>query len=327
MEIVPGLHQLQVPIPDNPLENVLPYLVRDGDGCLLVDSGWNTPKSFAALRRQLDELGVGLAGVRRLVMTHVHPDHFGLAGRVKEASGAEVLMHEREQYFIQTRYHHPEELLKRMASWLLLHGVPREEIGDLQFSSMAVRSFVVPAEPDTLLRGSEVLEAGAFRFEVIWTPGHSPGHICLYERSKKLLLTGDHVLPTITPNVSLHPEQTGNPLGDFLASLRALKGLEVEKVLPAHEYTFDDLQGRLQEIEEHHGVRLGEMVDAVSDGRRTAYQVAGGVTWATGSFEEFSPWMRRAAIGETLAHLEYLVAGGHLEKGMDAGIAIYERRR
>ena len=325
-EIVEGLYQLKTPMPEgNPLGFVLPYLfVGDGD-CLLVDSGWNTPESFEALRRQMDDLGLGLKAIRRLVVTHVHPDHYGLAGHVRQESGAQLIMHERDRAFIRSRYLEPEELLRIMARWLLTHGVPNGEMPDLQSSSMPMRAFVAIAEPDRLLQGGEVLEVGDFRLEVIWTPGHSPGHICFYDRRRKLLLTGDHVLPTITPNVSLHPEATGDPLGDYLASLRMLEDLDVKRVLPAHEYAFDDLRGRLREIEEHHEYRLGEMVESLSAGGTTAYEVARGVTWATGSFDSFSPWMRRAAIGETLAHLEYLVGEGRILRSEDGDVVRFRK--
>ncbi len=320
-EIVEGLYQLKTPMPEgNPLGFVLPYLfVGDGD-CLLIDSGWDTPESFDALRRQLDGLGLGLRTIRRLAVTHVHPDHYGLAGHVRRESGAQLFMHERDRSFIRSRYLEPDALLKTMAGWLLAHGVPQDEMTDIQSSSMPLRAFVAIAEPDHLLHGGEVLEAGDFRLEVIWTPGHSPGHICFYERRRRLLLTGDHVLPTITPNVSFHPEAMGNPLGDYLTSLRALEHLDVEKVLPAHEYAFADLRGRLREIEEHHQFRLSEMMDALSPGGSTAYEVARGVTWATGSYDSFSPWMKRAALGETLAHLEYLVEEGRVLKSEEGGV-------
>jgi len=219
-EVRSGLFQLKVPIPNNPLGWVLPYLVPGDDGYTLIDSGWNTPDAFDALEEELRAAGVTFDRIKRLIVTHVHPDHYGLAGRIKEACGAEVIMHQREQDFIRSRYREPEQLLERMAAWLIENGVPRDEMQDLQQSSMPARSFVVPAEPDSVLWGGETLDFGLFKFEVYWTPGHSPGHLCFYEREKRIILTGDHVLPTITPNVSLHPQQMGNPLGDYLASLR-----------------------------------------------------------------------------------------------------------
>ena len=324
-EVLSGLYQLKVPIPDNPIGYVLPYLIPGDDGYTLVDSGWNTPEAFAALEAELKEVGVSFDQIKRLLITHVHPDHYGLAGKIKEVCGAEVIVHQRERDFIRSRYRQPAQLLERMANWLIENGVPEDEMPDMQQSSMPARAFVVPVDPDTVLWGGETLDFGVYRLEVYWTPGHSPGHICFYERTQRVLLTGDHVLPTVTPNVSLHPQQQGNPLGDYLASLERLMPLEVEEVLPAHEYSFPDLQGRLREIIEHHDTRFDEMLAIVGDDGATAYDVASGIIWTTGTFQSFSHWTRRAAISETLAHLEYMVYQGRLHQTKENGINRYER--
>jgi glyoxylase-like metal-dependent hydrolase (beta-lactamase superfamily II) len=323
VQIADGLLQLKVPIPNNPLGWVLPYLIEGHDGWTFVDSGWNVPEAADALEQQLNDAGVGFAKLKTLLVTHIHPDHYGLAGRVKERSGAKVIIHQRERDLIRSRYKNPEQLLKTMGEWLVTHGVPAENTDDLRNSAMPVRSYVEAVEPDEVVWGGERLKIGRFHFEVWWTPGHSPGHICLLERSERFILTGDHVLPTITPNVSLHPQQLGNPLGDYIASLERLEGLDVKTVLPAHEYIFTDLNGRLRSIEQHHEQRLQEMLDVMGDQPRTAWYVAGGVKWVTGTLDTFSPWMQRAALGETLSHLEYLVAEDRLTKFTEDGVQYY----
>jgi glyoxylase-like metal-dependent hydrolase (beta-lactamase superfamily II) len=123
--------------------------------------------------------------------------------------------------------------------------------------------------------------------------------------------------------VSIHPQQQGNPLGDYMASLERLEGLDIERVLPAHEFMFDDLNARLRGIERHHEERLQEMIGVMGGKPATAYTVARGVKWATGSFDSFSFWMQRAAIGETLAHLEYLVVEDRLQRFMEDGVQYY----
>ena len=326
-EVAPGIYQLKVPIPDNPLGWVLPYLVPGDDGYTLIDCGWDTPEAFAALEDQLHELKLTFDDIRRLLVTHVHPDHYGMAGRIKEVCDASIIIHQRERDFIRSRYREPEQLLARMTTWLTEHGVPEDETPNLQSSSMPARAWVVPTEPDEVLWGGETLDFGTYKFIVYWTPGHAPGHICFYEPDQKIIMTGDHVLPTITPNVSLHPQQTGNPLGDYLASLQRLEPLEVDDVLPAHEYAFKDLRGRLREIVQHHKDRLIEMFGIIGDDEATAYEVASTVVWATGTFDTFSFWMRRAAISETLAHLEYAVQEGQLRQTKRDGVIRYEQTR
>ena len=325
-EVLPGLYQFKVPIPNNPLGWVLPYLLPGDDGYTLVDSGWNTPEAFAALEGELRDLNLTFADIKRLLVTHVHPDHYGLAGRIKEVCGAQVIIHQRERDFIRSRYKEPDQLLERMATFLSEHGVPKEEVDELKSSAMAVRGLVVPVEPDEVLWGGETLDfGGEYKFVVYWTPGHSPGHICFYEPTHRVILTGDHVLPSITPNVSYHPQQRGNPLGDYLASLQRLESLEVDTVLPAHQEDFTDLHGRLREIVQHHHERLDEMIAIIGDECTTGYHVASNVVWATGTFDTFSPFMRRAALGETLAHLEYAVQEGRLRQTRENGVICYEQ--
>jgi glyoxylase-like metal-dependent hydrolase (beta-lactamase superfamily II) len=263
--------------------------------------------------------------LKTLLVTHIHPDHYGLAGRVKEHSGAKVIIHQRERDLIRSRYRDPSQLLATMGDWLVMNGVPKEGIDDLKASAMPPRAYVDPAEPDEVVWGGERLPIGRFAFEVWWTPGHSPGHICFLERGKKFILTGDHVLPTITPNISLHPQQQGNPLGDYIASLERLEDLDVTQVLPAHEFMFDDLKARLRSIELHHRERLDEMIAAIGGSQRTAYEVAAKVKWVTGAFDTFSSWMQRAALGETIAHLDYLVVEGVLAKFLQDGIQYYKK--
>ncbi len=319
-EVIPGLYQLKVPIPNNPIGYVLPYLVDSPGGYTLIDPGWNADESVESLRRQLDELGLTFKDIKTVIATHIHPDHYGMAGRIREEAGCEVLLHEREVGFIQSRYTNPGPLLNQMGDWLTKHGIPAEERSELQYSSMPARRFVVETQPDRTLADGECVKLGKIEFRVIWTPGHTPGHICFHDERHELILTGDHILPTISPNVSLHPQSDDDPLGDYLRSMTKLRGLHTKKVLPAHEYSFDDLEARLDELEHHHALRLQEMVDSINAGASTAYDIAREVTWATGKFDEFNAWTRRAAVGETLSHLRYLSNEGRLSSWEEDGV-------
>ncbi len=180
-------------------------------------------------------------------------------------------------------------------------------------------------EPDELLGGGEIIRAGNLELEVIWTPGHSTGHICLYDRKNKVLFSGDHVLPVITSHISLLWDSVPDrdPLGDYLSSLEKLKPLEVETVLPAHEYVFNNLQGRLEELDHHHEERLQEMRTAIDGHWSTAFDVAKKITWAIGSFDMLADSMKLLATGETLAHLEFLHKRGVLSKKKESGVIFY----
>ena len=336
MKILDGIYQLLTPFPqfttedakrlrielqDHPrvtkgLPYVLPYLIKDGDDTVLVDCGWNTDSAYQALEEGMKEHGSHPNDITQLVITHVHPDHYGMAGRLKRLSSCDVVIHEKDAEVIKDRYFAPKGLADSMKAFMESNGVPALDSPTMSRGSMDMLDKVSPVPPDTEVKGGETISAGDFDFEVIWTPGHSPGHICLYEPNRKILLTGDHILPTITPNVSIHAQTHGSPLGDYMRSLEKLVDLDVEYVLPAHEFDIRDLKKRIREIEEHHIVRLEEMVKCVDSGGSTAWEVAGRVQWATGKLDDFEPFMQRAAVGETIAHLEYLFEVGRLAKVM-----------
>ncbi len=160
--------------------------------------------------------------------------------------------------------------------------------------------------PDVLIEdGARPLgERGPLR--AIWTPGHTPGHLCFAHETHDVLLTGDHVLPRISPNISPSPGDDADVLGQFLASLEALAGTEVDEVLPAHEYRFRGLPARVGQLREHHRARLAEILAVVGalDGCTTA-DVAERLTWSR-PWEQNQGVVRRSAIGETYAHLVHL---------------------
>jgi glyoxylase-like metal-dependent hydrolase (beta-lactamase superfamily II) len=162
---------------------------------------------------------------------------------------------------------------------------------------------------------------------VIRTPGHSPGHICLYEPRKRLLFSGDHVLYDVTPHVGFHPQSGDNPLGDYISSLKRVQNLNVSFVLPGHGPIFNSLKLRVAEILYHHEQRMRNIMRALKDGLKTAYQIAEEIPWMTDqgsvAFRDLTSWDRRLAVMETMAHLKLLVAEGKVgDVDMD-GVSLY----
>ena len=325
MEVIPGIHQLKVPIPDNPLGYLNSYLVKADDGCMLVDTGWNTDEAFGSLARQLGEEGVSFGDLKYIAITHVHPDHYGLVGRLKQHTKAELVIHEIERSFLESRYVHYDNLLEEMDQWLRINGVPEADRPKLQRASLEVLGLVSVAAPDWPVRGGEHLRVGDFDFEVIWTPGHSPGHICLYERAHRVLVSGDHILPVITPNVSMHTQSLGNPLADYMDSLRAVEALPLDVILPAHEHVFRDLPKRIAEIHAHHAERKQHIIAAFAGEPKTAYAIAATIPWETMGvpWADLAAFHKRAAVTETLSHLELMRAEGILSKTSKDGVVWY----
>lgn len=327
-ELLPGVWRLPLPLRDSPLGHVNTYLVRADDGYLLVDCGWDTADTLEALQGHLRYLDIPIGDVRHLLITHIHPDHYGLAGRLRQMSQAELSFHRLERLYIESRYVDADELLNEMHEWLRLNGTPAAELDRLNFGSMGILDRVQIAFPDRTLDGGEEIACGRFAFRVLWTPGHSAGHVCLYDASHKVLLSGDHVLPHITPSVGLHVRAASNPLADYMDSLRLIGRLEAELVLPGHGEPFHGLPERTAELLAHHQRRLDEIVgllNAEPGHALTGYMIAARMRWSRSrTWDDLSGFERRMAVTEALAHIELLHARGQVEKAYVEGAITYQ---
>jgi len=305
----PGLWSVPVPIPSSSLRYVFVYVFETDAGPYIVDTGWNTDDAFAALSAGMEHLGSRVQDIVGVMVTHIHPDHYGLAGRVREASGAWISLHPADAALIADRYDEPTDLLARVGSMLRRVGAPEAELSSLQNASMPVRPFVDSVRPDVLMEDGDHPEIKGWDLTALWTPGHSPGHLCFWEAGNRLMLSGDHVLPRITPNIPFHPQAGSDPLGDFLAALEKLRPYAADEVLPAHEHRFTNLQARLDELQAHHQQRFAEVVQAIRDGVTSAWDIAARMHWSR-PWDRIEGFMRRAAVGEAMAHLRALEQRG-----------------
>ena len=314
-----GLHVMKVPIPDNPLQYTLVYVLDSDAGPVLVDTGWHDDESARVLKVGLAGAGYDLADVHGVVITHHHPDHHGLSGTVRDASDCWIAMHPADQVFVH-RFREYRERERDRAAWkaksdemFIRVGATREDLRALPQFDQATE-IELPAVPDRDLVDRDLVDVPGRALRTIWTPGHSPGHCAFVLEDRRWLFSGDHVLPRITPHVGLYDphEDDSDPLGEFLDSLQMLVGLGIEKVLPAHRFPFDDLEGRVAELRAHHDERLDEVRDLLQDGPTTPWDVARRLTWNV-VWEEVPVVMRRAALAEGAAHLRHLERQGLVE--------------
>ena len=316
--VVPPVEQLEadlwslpVPIPDNPLRYVSVYAFGTGEGLVLIDAGWGAEESWRALRAGLASIGAGMADVRGVLVTHMHFDHVGLAGRVRQASGAWIAMHPADQaVFARPDYRDAERAVAMEAEFLRDLGASRTEAGAAVGTAAEWEKFTTIARPDRLLTDGELADVPGWKLRAVHTPGHTPGHLCFVDERSRRLFSGDHVLPRITPNISVQRGAPPDPLGDYLDSLARTRDLDVDEVLPAHEWRFRGLPARADAIAAHHERRLAELLAAI---RRqpgsTPWQLAGELTWSR-PWDQYSGQMRIFAVTETAAHAHLLERRG-----------------
>lgn len=315
-EVRTGLWSIPVPIPQNGLRYVLVYALALDDGVAIVDAGWDCEEAWRGLEIGLATAGYEIADVRTVLVTHLHPDHFGLVGRVRARSGAQVAMHPADARLV--RYQDrvdAEEHAHLSRQQLRKAGGPTRLYA--QQHAMALARFGATDGVDVVVHDGDRIDLPGWNLQAVWTPGHSPGHLCFVERDLGLLLSGDHVLPRISPNVSLMPGHSPDPLGTYLASLRKIAGVDVDEVLPAHEYRFRGLAERVHEMLHHHHERLSEIERVVSDSPGiTGWQVTERLSWSR-PFHKMPSGLMRLALREILAHLLVLAEQGRVRETDD----------
>ncbi|MBG0832210.1 MBL fold metallo-hydrolase [Planomonospora sp. ID67723] len=308
-----GVWSVPVPIPGNPLGYTLVYLIESPAGPVLVDAGWNHPDAWLALRDGMGAAGVDVREVRGVVVTHFHPDHAGLAGQVREESGAWIAMHEADAALVRLMHEFEDGAHRDFQADML----KRAGADAVEVEEAAAHRPRPPAVPDLTLRDGDLVDLPGRRLRVVWTPGHTPGHVCLHLADADRLFTGDHVLPGITPHVGVYPYDRADvdPLGDFLASLRKVAGLGGLEALPAHEWAFPDAGARAMEILAHHEEKLQALAVLLegAGGPLTIWETAGRMTWNR-PWEELPAMLRGMAAGEAAAHLRALEVRGVIRR-------------
>jgi glyoxylase-like metal-dependent hydrolase (beta-lactamase superfamily II) len=310
-QVTSRVWSVPVMMPENPLRYTLAYVLLSDTGVVVVDPGWESDQGWEDLMRGLRAAGLSANQVTGIVVTHVHLDHHGLSRRLSEASGAWIAMHTAEVQNL------PARIAKTAGAeggraWLTRCGAPADVVAEFSADLAEALGIYRLADPDVLLDDGRYLDLPGRQVQVVWTPGHTPGHICLYDADYDLLLTGDHLLPRISPNIGLMPGTKGSPLTSYLESLDAMGRYGSAEALPAHEYRFRGIAGRAQSLIEHHDARAREVLDVVAAADQpTIWDVTEKLTWSRG-WDQITGFMRRAALAETAAHVEYLERAGRL---------------
>lgn len=314
-----GIHLIPAPLPFRAPAWVNCYAIESDGGIALIDCGCDWEPGHSALLRGLEDVGLAGADIHTLIVSHLHPDHVGMAKRIVLENGSRFVMHQRAARLVD-RYNDTPGLISRNLVLAARHGVPPHHARPL--ADVGPRPDYMPLidPPDTVVDDGDRLDLGGGRYlEVLHTPGHEPSHVCLRDSLTGVVFSGDHVLPRISP-VIMYDEDFPDVLGDYLASLERLLEIPIGITYPAHGTLIERGAARVEQILLHHERRLGQMQDRAEVGPLTAWSMMEAV---------FRPHLstleQRLALRETVSHLEHLRLSERLDTEDRDGVLWYRR--
>ncbi len=316
-EVMDRFYRIEVPLPNSPLKELNSYVIKADDRNLIIDTGFNRTACFEAMQEGIHALDIDLSRTDFLI-THMHADHSGLVTRLATETSAIYFSRIDAQVYLD------EGIWESMIDYAGINGFPADElIKALQnHPGFKYSAKTIPAL--TLIGDNDLIEIGNYRFQCISTPGHTQGHICLYETEKKVLISGDHILFDITPHIESWSYQV-NSLRNYIDSLDKVYDLPVDIVLPGHRSFFSDLKGRIDELKQHHKDRADEVVDVMGKETKTAYEIAAGMTWDIDceTWELFPIAQKWFATGEAIAHLRFLESEERIHRNTDKEVITF----
>jgi glyoxylase-like metal-dependent hydrolase (beta-lactamase superfamily II) len=302
--IRPNLFRIEIPLPGNPLKAVNSYIFKTPDRNLIIDTGMNRPECIDAMMAGLQSLNIDMT-VTDIFITHMHADHSGLISHLATDT-SKVYCSRLDADVINNKgdWHDMLDFAERS-------GFPSDEDAIRLHPGFKYRTDKLV--DFTIVDEGDYISIGGYNFKCILTPGHTPGHLCLYEEEKKILISGDHILGRITPNISLWSDDH-SPLNDYLKSLTRIYELDIDLILPGHRKIFTDCQARIDQLRQHHDNRAAAIVSILRQGPQNAFSIASQMKWDLSytHWDQFPITQKWFATGEIVAHLKYLEDLGHV---------------
>jgi glyoxylase-like metal-dependent hydrolase (beta-lactamase superfamily II) len=291
------------------------------DELILVDTGVRTDAAWEALRGGLKEFGFRVEDVSHLILTHAHPDHYGQARRIQQVSGCRIYIHEDARHSFERYQRLTPERMERVSYHYSRWGVPEE----LQLSRTApegVENLVEPIEPDRYLRDGDTLGFGDLEIDVIHTPGHCPEEVVYWIQEERTLLSGDHLLPDITPIALVDiPETPDTPrvptLVQFLESLNKIEHLPAARAFPSHGDVIWDHRELIEDYRLHHAKRKLQIARQLRDGELSPGEIGAKM------FRHVWRQQVHLVLSEVIGHLDLLEQEGNVEVVEREGVVRY----
>lgn len=314
IKIADNIYKKIAPLPKNPLKEINVYIIT-GEKNLVIDTGFNRKECENSLNEAFEQLGIKKAD---LLITHLHADHCGLACKFQE-SGSKIYVSKTDGDIINGVLE--EKYWNDIEQIFLKHGFPKAKEGkttDCHPGKMYCNENTIDF---TYVKEGDVLEYGGYKLKIIETPGHTAGHISLYDEEEKILFCGDHILGDITPNICIEVN-FDNPLKSYFDSLEKVRHLDVGLLLTAHRKMVDNMYDRIEELYKHHDERLSEVLKIIGTKEKSAYTIAQDMNWSINckNWDDFPLPQKWFATGEAIAHLQYLYFKGKLNREEKNGI-------
>ena len=317
----PDIYSIYVPLSKSPLKNVNCYVIKTDSENLIIDTGFNLKECYRAITDGLNEIGVEIEK-SRMFLTHLHTDHIGLAPHIMK--GGIIYMSKIDYTYITDDAEiHSWNVLDRK---FISEGFPMELIKNIHTKKDSSDKYA-PDMPfrAAILNDGDKIHIGPYELTCVLTPGHTPGHMCLYMEKEEIMFLGDHVLFDITPNITFWAG-VKNSLKDYIESLDKIKNFKVKIPLPAHRQVDKDFYDRVDEIKKHHFKRLDECFGIIKQNPGlTAYNITGLMKWSIrcNSWLDFPTTQKWFAVGEAIAHMDYLRAINKIYRRFENGIYHY----
>lgn len=323
LEVYKNIYMKEFPLTGNPLKSMNIFIVKTEKGNLIVDTGFNNPENIANMEELFHELNLDISKTS-LFLTHLHSDHVGLAKYLEDKGIKEIFLSEVDGFIVENGFNADDFQWQNIIDQSILQGLANEnlDINDHPgFKNRPKEKFTY-----TKVNPKDRIKLGDFDFELIDEAGHTPGMLGLYEKNKKILFCGDHILGKITPNITWWGDEYGDSLGTYLKNLEKIKNYDIEYLFSSHRFLIEDVNERIDQLKTHHEKRLKETLSVIEKyGRVTTYDVTKNLHWdiRAKNWNDFPDSQKWFATGEASAHLKYLLNKGQVKEELEDGVYYY----